>query len=412
MADIEEKICVLNNFKVDYSDLNHYLLKPNIFRALRIETQEIRHSNFLAWLLNSRANHGVGSQFLSRFLQAILNSKWDNIRCINSSFYDKFDSMTEEKICKFVVDRERYFVDKKRKRRYIDLLLVNKEYGLVVCIENKVKSLQHDGQLEAYENFVENISEYQGYDKLFLYLTPLNENINCQKWIRIHYGFVLNSLDDILKKNNNINVETRIYLENYSDTLRRDIMHKDEELRKICQQIYFANKDALDIIFEYIKNPLTEIITNNLDEAEAAGKIQQIKSNTGKKQNTEFRFTTKRLDELVPPHNSERSKYWNTPHRILYNIIVEKEDERPNKIHCTAMLSSLSGKYGERICKICERGTKKGIVSMNGRVYCKTILVDDSIDFFENLDNEIKHFINQDISEFENKLKNGGIESV
>lgn len=51
----------------DVSKLELILDKPNIFHALKIIQQEIRHSNFLAWLLNPKENHGLGNSFLKDF---------------------------------------------------------------------------------------------------------------------------------------------------------------------------------------------------------------------------------------------------------------------------------------------------------------------------------------------------------
>src|SRR5437870_488826 len=43
----------------------------NIFRALRLETHEIRHSNFLGWLLDPQESHDQGEVFLRTFIEAI-----------------------------------------------------------------------------------------------------------------------------------------------------------------------------------------------------------------------------------------------------------------------------------------------------------------------------------------------------
>ncbi len=43
----------------------------NIFTSLKIVDTEIRHSNFLAWLLDPSETHGVGSYFLKSFLKRV-----------------------------------------------------------------------------------------------------------------------------------------------------------------------------------------------------------------------------------------------------------------------------------------------------------------------------------------------------
>ncbi len=56
-----------NNFEL----LSLELKKPNIFRILNITHYEIRHSNFLAWLLSPHEKHGFSTLFLKWFLREI-----------------------------------------------------------------------------------------------------------------------------------------------------------------------------------------------------------------------------------------------------------------------------------------------------------------------------------------------------
>lgn len=44
----------------------------NVFYALQLQNQEIRHSNFLAWLLNPNESHKLGDAFLKELLQIVL----------------------------------------------------------------------------------------------------------------------------------------------------------------------------------------------------------------------------------------------------------------------------------------------------------------------------------------------------
>jgi hypothetical protein len=58
---------VLERFVVDNDDLSELEIRIgrfNIFDALSIARTEIRHSNFLAWLLDPSESHGQGPLFL------------------------------------------------------------------------------------------------------------------------------------------------------------------------------------------------------------------------------------------------------------------------------------------------------------------------------------------------------------
>ncbi|HAH57521.1 MAG TPA: hypothetical protein DCL86_05190, partial [Bacteroidales bacterium] len=46
--------------------------KFNIFEAVGMARQEIRHSRFLAFLLNPLAPHGLGEYFLRNFLDHVM----------------------------------------------------------------------------------------------------------------------------------------------------------------------------------------------------------------------------------------------------------------------------------------------------------------------------------------------------
>lgn len=35
----------------------------NIFKILRVDNYEIRHSNFLTWLFDKNASHNIGTEF-------------------------------------------------------------------------------------------------------------------------------------------------------------------------------------------------------------------------------------------------------------------------------------------------------------------------------------------------------------
>ncbi len=66
---------ILDKFLVDNTKLEELSAKLsifNIFKVLRIEQAEIRHSNVMAWLLNPQESHGLGQAFLRRVLSTIL----------------------------------------------------------------------------------------------------------------------------------------------------------------------------------------------------------------------------------------------------------------------------------------------------------------------------------------------------
>ena len=47
---------------------------PNVFDALRESEAELKHSNFLAYLLRTDENHKLGDKFLKQFLAEVLTA--------------------------------------------------------------------------------------------------------------------------------------------------------------------------------------------------------------------------------------------------------------------------------------------------------------------------------------------------
>ena len=72
--EIDEKVAMenLDRFLADNTELEELSAKLsefNVFRALKIEHLEIRHSNVLAWLLDPGESHGLSDiVFIYRYL--------------------------------------------------------------------------------------------------------------------------------------------------------------------------------------------------------------------------------------------------------------------------------------------------------------------------------------------------------
>jgi hypothetical protein len=57
---------------VDLQRLENALRKFNLFDSLKLVWQEVKHSDFLAYLLDPQQNHGLGDIFLKSLLQSVL----------------------------------------------------------------------------------------------------------------------------------------------------------------------------------------------------------------------------------------------------------------------------------------------------------------------------------------------------
>ena len=190
----------------DFDKLELGLNKPNIFEILRISKTEIRHSNFLSWLLNPKSSHGLGDVFLKRFLREIFSS--DKVSNIDQIEVNKLDLSN---------------VQIRREWKNIDLLIIFDD--IVICIENKIYSKEHSNQLERYKNIVE--KEFPKQRKSFVYLTPFgipSEN-EPETYVFISYQSIVDSIDRIIDiyEDSMIN-SVKNYINDYSTILKREIL--------------------------------------------------------------------------------------------------------------------------------------------------------------------------------------------
>lgn len=236
----EQKIKQLNKFICDINCLDSlydYTQEANIFTILKSDFFEIRHSNMLAWLLNPNENHGFGDKFLKKVLFEASDSLVNKLCPYNIELMDFSDS---------IIYREKY---------HIDILIVSETNKLVVAIENKVKSGEHDNQLNRYAEILK--VRYPNFNTILIYLTPDGIDASNDQWVNMGYDFIQEQLDSLLK-NYRIPDKNKIYINDYVTTIRRNIVG-DEELKKICMQIYNKHKAALDLIYENKPNIKSEM---------------------------------------------------------------------------------------------------------------------------------------------------------
>jgi hypothetical protein len=124
----------------------------NIFEAAGLYRHEIRHSNFLAFLLDPQQPHGLGDAFLKRLIhKAIDNSSKPPISPLTLALADFSDSLVS------------------REWRGIDLVIDSKNNKLVFVVENKIDSSEGENQLGRYVEIIR--SKYPNHHGVFAYLT-------------------------------------------------------------------------------------------------------------------------------------------------------------------------------------------------------------------------------------------------
>ena len=291
----------LKEFLLDIECLDplaEWTSKFNLFDILKISRVEIRHSNVLSWLLNPNENHGLGDSVLRGFIQYVVTSFSDEA--------DVFDTLLME--CHdFIVQRE---------WRNIDVLAVSTNERFVLCIENKIDSGEHDNQLIRYRRLIE--EAYPEYKKMYIYLSPEGvEASDLDNWCSMSYEDVLSIIEGARKKVSLL-PDAQLLIDNYIDTIRRDIVG-DERLARICAEIYAKHQKALDLIFENRPDRSSELAkTLHAWAAEMTSKgiIEFVPDKSNK---TYTRFKTKAMSELLPDAVGVKSG-WGTSNYYFYEI--------------------------------------------------------------------------------------------
>lgn len=207
--------------------------KFNIFKVLKLDNHEIRHSNFLAWLLNPSETHGVGDSFLQAFVKTALNE----------TIADTSDIVIETEYCT-------------NKSRRIDILIHSRKSDFVCVIENKYGSDEHDEQCKHYKEFIEKDSLFTGFSKkryIFLDIyEPDEEELSsalCGYKV-ITYKDVFSILKDLLS-NLYVDETVKQTVKQYTEILKEKYTMLDKNVKSKCAEIYAQYKEVFAVMNEY-----------------------------------------------------------------------------------------------------------------------------------------------------------------
>jgi hypothetical protein len=300
----------------DFDKLDLGLKNPNIFSILKISKNEIRHSNFLSWLLDPLGSHKLGDIFLKRFLREVFSS---------DKFYD-IDQVDVEGM-----DLSK--VEILREWRNIDLLIILDE--VVVCIENKVLSKEHSNQLNKYKEVIQN--QFSNHKRTYVYLNPDGDSSESEQeqFHPISYDFIVESLERIISVfGESINPNVKNYIKDYITIIKRELMGTDH-LTELSKKIYQNHKDLFDFIFEHKPD-----IVDNL------GVIMKSELNKrgwllGSENKYYVRFLTEPIKDLIY-YNTETKNSWNKRESFLFEIQIQPST---NKLIFKTVVPPSDSKY-------------------------------------------------------------------
>ncbi|WP_029485697.1 PD-(D/E)XK nuclease family protein [Enterococcus faecium] len=302
---IDEKKC-LKNLLEDMDDIEERLSKwtgkTNIFQILKLSKNEIRHSNFLAFLFAPNETHNLSDEFFKMFLKRYIDSNDDTKAAIN--YFDALLNSYED----LIVYRE---------NKNIDILLVSEKNKIVVCIENKILSSESGGQLNKYQRYIER--NYSNYKKIFVFLTPDGNEPKNPSWGIITYKDIVEILEQLMQKNS---MEKKVYylIKDYVDILRRDV-GMDDEIKEIVRKIYQQHKEALDLIFENIPDNLSLMSELYIEALEQIAKENEIIFDPKYSGKSIVRFQIPEFTDLFPDLPLSHPGGWSNHKMYAFEIL-------------------------------------------------------------------------------------------
>ncbi len=372
----------------DLERLEQLLGQFNVFEAIGAVRHELRHSDFLGFLLDPQQNHGLGDDFVRLFLQKVLSSADDRQIPISLVDLDVWDLNEIEVL---------------REWQNIDILLIDHHHKFVVIIENKIGSSEHSNQLQRYRQIVD--QHYAGWNVISIFLTPDGEIPSDESYIAADYTIVCGVVERIIEKRaSTIGVDVKTLLVHYSQMLRRHIV-SESEIAELCQRIYRKHKIALDLIFEHRPDQQARIrdIMVNLINNEPS-----VKLDTTSKALIRFTATEWDVPLLL------KGEGWTKSGQILLFEIYIQQDEMNMVLYIgpgpEAIRQALFNMVQSEDSGL--RSSSKALNQKHNSIYRKKFLKpkDFEEEHLDNLEDKIKNvwdeFIQNDLPKILNSVRN------
>jgi hypothetical protein len=212
----------------------------NIFKSTGMVRQEIKHSNFLGFLLDPQEQHGLGSQFVKSIIFRLASNNENSGISQLGTLLNDYDDLK--------IKREWSTPESKLK---IDLVAWSKENKSVFVIENKVDASAGKNQLSNYAELIEKHSRFSGYKVIYIFLTKNADDSNEGSWLSLGYEDISDIAVELLKENeSSLSLEIKTAINHYIDLLRRYIVG-DEDLVAQCSRIIQQYGEVMTFIWKH-----------------------------------------------------------------------------------------------------------------------------------------------------------------
>ncbi|WP_114283711.1 PD-(D/E)XK nuclease family protein [Candidatus Halocynthiibacter alkanivorans] len=288
----------------DFAELSDKLDVYCPFEALSVARMEIKHSSFLADIVDPRRPHGFEDHFTQAFLETLLSAADELALLLQLHLEDLGE------------------IEVMREWRNIDLLLrlpgKIPSQDLVFVVEIKVEASESKGQLKTYQTTVE--KTWPEARCFFFFLTAQDEEASDPRWINVGFSSLVEKLE-AANRDSIGEPKARMMLESYTQMLRRRYL-EDPTLENLAQKIWENHPEALGYLAERQPNPVHELAKQMAGVATLTQLNDALKtatghelSVTGNSQNARyFSLAVKQWDQIQGMMTALK---WTTTDRIL-----------------------------------------------------------------------------------------------
>lgn len=219
--------------------IRDHLGRFNVFVAAGLMHHEIRHSRFLASLLDPSGSHGLGDRFLRRLVSDVRGTAFEG-----------------------ELSRVKVLTEAWR----VDLLLVDDVAGWFVAIENKINAGEHGDQLSRYIATLDREYPSARYPvRHFVLLSPNAWKPSHGEYSTFGYARIAGLLEESLLDAQELVPDVRIAIAHYIDLLRCYVL-EDVQLAELCREAYRKHGRVIDTI---IANASTSVAPAVADHVRA-----------------------------------------------------------------------------------------------------------------------------------------------
>ncbi len=216
----------LKKLEAEFKLLNDF----NLFDAVGIQRQEIRHSRFLAYLLDPRNPHGLGAEFLRAVLtQAVSTNRPPNVSALRVETAD--------------LELSTVFCE----RDHFDVSIEIPSLKLLFVIENKIDALESQNQLNNYRDLA--LKKYKGFSFLGVFLTVTGYQGDDATWSAMGYGTIVAALKRACEYAS-LPSDAGMAIRHYIALVERNIV-ASQALIDACKALYKQHRTAIDLVITH-----------------------------------------------------------------------------------------------------------------------------------------------------------------